>query len=186
MKVLALSGGQPVTNLPALIKEHSPSLIITLGNLKPEDIMTLKDIRTIPKIGVYGDSCDGVYMEQMGIWNMHLKLWDYLGFRFAGFEGAVGHRTPDQHFLYTQHEAVLMLDGFPKSSIFLSHYPPYGINDDSDDVARRGFMALREYLDRVKPLVWLHDHTPIDQNTEKYKIGNTRIEHVSGYKVINI
>jgi uncharacterized protein len=186
MKILVLSGDNLEVNLTTFIKEHSPSLIITLGNLNPEDITVLKTLRSIPKIGVYGNSCNGTYMNELGIWNMHLKLWDYLGFRFGGFEGAIGHRTDEERFRYSQHEAVLMLDGYPKVDIFISHYPPYGVNDLSEDVSKRGFMAMREYLDRVKPKVWIHDHMPIDQNNEVFKVGNTRIEHVSGHKLINI
>ncbi|MFZ3233654.1 MAG: hypothetical protein WA194_09330 [Patescibacteria group bacterium] len=36
----------------------------------------------IPKIGVYGNHCDGRYMDKLGIENLHMKLVTMKGISF--------------------------------------------------------------------------------------------------------
>jgi Icc-related predicted phosphoesterase len=88
--------------------------------------------------------------------------------------------------MYTQEEAEKLMTGFPPVDIFLSHCPPYGINDEPEEVAHQGFRALRSYLDNYHPKVWFHGHTyPSEQDIVR-QYQSTRIEYVFRYRVIEI
>lgn len=138
-------------------------MIITLGDLTREDILQLEQVNTIPKIGVYGNHDSGMYMPELGIWDMHLKVWDFQGLRFGGFQGCVRYKENPDAIMCTQQEATTQLMvNFPKVDVFLCHCPPRGINDE-EEIAHQGFDALRDYIEREQPKVLLHGHTYILQ-----------------------
>ena len=184
MKTLVIADKNPHLDVPTLVKEQGVELIITLGDLTREDLLSLAQVQNIPKIGVYGNHDSGTYMPELGIWDLHLKLWDFMGLKFGGFEGCVRYKDNPQAIMYTQDEAKQMLNGYPKVDIFLSHCPPFGINDEPDEIAHQGFHALRDYLDVQQPKVWLHGHTYPTEATIVKQHGPTRIEYTSGHRLI--
>jgi Icc-related predicted phosphoesterase len=134
---------------------------------------------------VYGNHDSGSYMPELGIWDMHLKTWDYNGLKFGGFQGCVRYKENPDAIMYTQDQAEQMMAGFPPVDIFISHCPPRGINDE-EEVAHQGFRALRLYIDGTPPKIWLHGHTyPTDQSII-IQHGDTQIEYIFGYKVIDL
>lgn len=87
MKTLVLTD-QPASRSIKEILADNPDieLIITLGDLSYEILADLKDIFHIPKIGIYGNHCDGTYMERLGITNLHLRAGVYKGITFGGYQ----------------------------------------------------------------------------------------------------
>jgi Icc-related predicted phosphoesterase len=186
MKVLAISDKNPLIDIKSVVNQEGIELIITLGDLIREDLLPLASIKDIPKIGVYGNHDSGTYMPELGIWDMHRKIWEYKGLRFGGFQGCVRYKENPDAIMYTQEEAEKLMTGFPPVDIFLSHCPPYGINDEPEEVAHQGFRALRSYLDNYHPKVWFHGHTyPSEQDIVR-QYQSTRIEYVFRYRVIEI
>ncbi len=59
--------------------------------------------------------------------------------------GSVRYNESSWAKMHTQEEASLLLATFPHVDAMLTHRPPYGINDEPDDVAHAGFIGLREY-----------------------------------------
>jgi len=185
MNVLAIADRTPKIDILDTVNNNNIELIITLGDLVREDLLQLEQITTIPKIGVYGNHDSGNYMSELGIWDMHLKVWDYRGLRFGGFQGCVRYKENPDAIMYTQEEASQMMSNFPKVDIFLCHCPPRGINDE-EEIAHQGFDALRDYIDRQKIKVLLHGHTyPTEESIVKQH-GPTRIEYVYEYKLLNL
>lgn len=185
MNVLAIADIRPKINIQDTVRDNNIELIITLGDLTREDILQLEQITAIPKIGVYGNHDSGTYMPELGIWDMHLKIWDFQGLRFGGFQGCVRYKENPDAIMYTQEEASQMMANFPKVDVFLCHCPPLGINDE-EEVAHQGFQALRDYIDREQPRILLHGHTyPRDETVVK-QYGSTRIEYIYEYKVISL
>lgn len=185
MKVLAIADRRPKINILDTIREHNIELIITLGDLTREDLLSLEQVTAIPKIGVYGNHDSGTYMPELGIWDMHLKVWDYQGLRFGGFQGCVRYKENPDAIMYTQEEASQMMANFPKADVFLCHCPPRGVNDE-EEVAHQGFQALRDYIEREQPKVLLHGHTYPTEETVVKQHGPTRIEYVYEYKILNL
>lgn len=185
MNILAIADRRPKIDIIETVRNNNIDLVITLGDLTREDILQLEQVTSIPKIGVYGNHDSGTYMPDLGIWDMHLKIWDFEGLRFGGFQGCVRYKDNPQAIMCTQEEALQWMTGFPRVDVFLSHCPPRGINDE-EEIAHQGFQALREYIDREQPKLLLHGHTyPTEENLVTQH-GPTRIEYVFEYKILTI
>jgi len=185
MKTLALSDRAPRTPIAEILKREQVDLIVTLGDFDLQDIRALENVTDIPKIGVYGNHCSGNYMEQLGIRNMHLTTWEFGGIIFGGFEGSHKYKDSDAK-MYTQEEADTLLKDFPHVDVFLAHSPPYGINDEPDDVAHQGFKALRKYLDEQHPRYFLHGHTYPTEEMLVKRYGDTEIVYVFADRIIEV
>lgn len=185
MNILALADRRPKIDILQNVHNNSMDVVIILCDLTREDILPLELITSIPKIGVYGNHDSGNYMNELGIWDMHLKIRDFNGLKFGGFQGCVRYKDNPDAIMYTQEQAPEMMDGFPKVDIFISHCPPRGINDE-EEVAHQGFSALRSYLDSRQPKAWLHGHTYPTKEQETKIHGATRIEYVYEYKLITL
>ncbi|HUB94070.1 MAG TPA: metallophosphoesterase [Verrucomicrobiae bacterium] len=185
MNVLTIADRRPKLDIVKFVQANNIQLIITLGDLTREDILQLEQITEIPKIGIYGNHDSGNYMQELGIWDMHLKTWAYQGLKFGGFQGCVRYKDNPDAIMYTQAEAQQMLAGFPKVDVFISHCPPRGINDE-EEVTHQGFDAFRTYLDTEQPKVWLHGHTYPTEEVVIQHHGPTRIEYVYEYKLLTL
>jgi Icc-related predicted phosphoesterase len=186
MRVLAIADKDPQINIKEVVEQQNIELIITLGDLLREDLLPLEFIKNIPKIGVYGNHDSGNYMPELGIWDMHLKVWDFNGLKFGGFQGCVRYKDNPDAIMCTQEEADTLMEGFPKVDIFISHCPPFGINDEPEEVSHQGFHALRNYMDNNQPKVWLHGHTYPTEETMVKLSGLTKIEYVFRSRILNI
>ncbi len=185
MKALVIADRNPGIDIASTIKTNNIELIITLGDLTREDLLPLAEINHIPKIGVYGNHDSGTYMPELGIRDMHLKIWGFQGLQFGGFQGCVRYKESSSAIMFTQDEADSLMQNFPKVDVFISHCPPRGINDE-EEIAHQGFNTLRRYIDEQQPKLWLHGHTyPTDETIVKLH-GKTRVEYVFKYKIIDI
>lgn len=186
MKAFVIADRAPQGSIRGIVSQEKIDIIITLGDLSHSDLSELEYIKHIPKIGVYGNHCLGTYMESLGIVNMHLKAYSWSGLTFGGFQGCVRYKENPEAIMCTQEEARSLMKDFPKVDVFLSHAPPYGINDEPGDASHEGFHALREYLDVQQPKVWLHGHTyPTEESVVK-QYGNTRIEYVYRQRTVEL
>ncbi len=185
MNVLVIADRRPDINILEVVRNDNIELVVTLGDLNREDLLPLEHIHNIPKIGVYGNHDSGTYMPGLGIWDMHMKIWDFNNLRFGGFQGCVRYKSDPGAIMCTQQEASELLVGMPPVDVFISHCPPRGINDEAE-LAHQGFDGLRYYLDTHPPKLWLHGHTyPTPENIVK-QYQSTRIEYVFGYKIVQV
>lgn len=185
MKLLALADRPPAINVSEVVQSEHIDLVITLGDLTREDILGLERITDIPKIGVYGNHDSGTYMPELGIMDMHLKIWDYQGVRFGGFEGCVRYKDNPDAVMFTQEEAAALLRNFPPVDVLICHCPPRGINDE-EEIAHQGFDATRAYIEQHSPKVLFHGHTYPTAENIVTQHGATRIEYVFGYRIIEL
>lgn len=178
MRILAFADKDPIIDIPQTIIDEQIDLIVTLGDLDVFGLMPLKEVTSIPKIGVYGNHCSGTYMESLGIMNMHMATWQWGGLTFGGLQGCVRYKDNPQAIMYTQDEVTAMMAQFPPVDIFICHCPPRGINDENDELSHQGFDGLRTYIDRTAPRMLTHGHTypPADELVTQH--GATRIEYV--------
>jgi Icc-related predicted phosphoesterase len=186
MKALVLSDRPPSRKISDSVRDARPDLIITLGDFDQSEIAELESIDAVPKIGVYGNHDSGVYMEPLGIQNMHLQTFEHKGLLFGGFEGCVRYKESKYARMYTQEEAREMLKSFPRVDVMIAHCPPYGVNDDPEDASHIGYQGLREYLDRKHPGWLLHGHTYPSANSLMTQYAQTRIVYVYGDAIVEL
>ncbi len=185
MKALVIADRDPHINISEAVRNNVIDIIITLGDLTREDILGLEQISSIPKIGIYGNHDSGTYMDELGIINLHLRTYEFRGITFGGFQGCVRYKDNPDAIMCTQQEAINLMHNFPKVDVFISHCPPRGINDE-EEVAHQGFDALRLYLDKNKPTVWLHGHTYPSEDELIKRYGFTRIEYVYKFRIVDL
>ncbi len=186
MKILAIADRPPREKIEAILSKSPVGMICTLGDLEQSELAGLDTITHIPKLGVYGNHCSGMYFEPLGIANMHLKTFEFGGLIFGGFEGCVRYKNTPYSKMYTQEEATELLKDFPYVDVLLVHCPPYGVNDEPDEIAHQGFKALREYVLDKKPKYLLHGHTYPTEQTMMTKLGDTEIIYVHQDKIIEL
>lgn len=186
MKILAIADRPPRESIRSILDKDHIDLICILGDLDLFSLSELKEITHIPKLGIYGNHDSGTYFEPLGIVNMHLKTYEYNGLVFGGFEGCVRYKNDPHAKMYTQEEASKLLKDFPRVDVMLVHCPPYGVNDEPDELAHQGFIALREYVEQKKPKYLLHGHTYPTAETLVTKLGDTEVIYVYEDKIIEL
>ena len=169
-----------------ILSKNPIDIIITLGDLEQTELAGLENVTNLPKLGVYGNHCSGMYFEPLSITNMHLKTFEFGGLTFGGFEGCVRYKKNPYAKMYTQEEASELLKDFPYVDVMLVHCPPFGVNDEPDEVAHQGYKALRTYVEEMKPKYLLHGHTYPTDGTMVTKLGDTQILYVHQDKLIEL
>ncbi len=185
MKVLALSDRPIKDGLIQRVLNNQIELIITAGDFSIRGLEQLRSITHIPKIGVYGNHCTRGYMEELGITNIHLNIFEFQGVTFTGFEGCVRYKDSQQSPMWTQEEAYKLVASMPPANVVVSHCPPFGINDNQD-LAHQGFHALRDYLIKNQPKYWFHGHTYPDSNEMINNFNDTRIFYTDPEIIVEI
>lgn len=186
MKIFSIADKPPKDSIRSLLDSNDIDMICTLGDLDQFSLSELASVDSIPKLGVYGNHCSGTYFQPLGITNMHLKIYEYGGLVFGGFEGCVRYKDDPYAKMYSQEEAAELLRDFPRVDVMLVHCPPYGINDEPEELAHQGFRALRAYVEEKKPKYLLHGHTyPIAHNLVT-RCAETEVVYVHGGIVIEL
>jgi Icc-related predicted phosphoesterase len=183
MRVLVLADQPPHVPLPALLETHRPDVVVTLGDLEPELLDPIGRY-DVPVLGVYGNHDDGRYLEAANAVDLHLATAAVGGVTFAGFEGCVRYRA-GAPLQYTQKEATKLALRLPAAEVLISHSPPRGVHEEPDDRAHEGFDALRDYVERVRPRLHLHGHTPAPPRPAT-RLGPTCVVHVVGHRLVEL
>jgi len=184
MRLLAVADQLPHVPLEALVQQHRPEVIVTLGDLHADWLDPLARFPTVPILGVYGNHDDGHYLEAAGRRDLHLRGAEVNGIAFTGFEGSVRYKRGAPH-QYTQEEAAKLARHLPAADVLIAHSPPRGIHDEDDDRAHEGFDALAQYLERHAPRLMLHGHTPPPPRGTT-RVGATTVVHVVGARLLTL
>jgi Icc-related predicted phosphoesterase len=184
MRLLAVADQLPHVPLVALVQQHRPDVIVTLGDLEADWLDSLERFPTVPIVGVYGNHDDGHYLEAGNRRDLHLRGAEIDGVSFTGFEGCVRYKR-DAPLQYDQDEATKLARHLPAADVLIAHSPPRGIHEEPDDRAHEGFEALRAYLDRHRPRLMLHGHTPPPPRGVT-RVGPTTVVHVVGARALTL
>jgi Icc-related predicted phosphoesterase len=182
MRLLVLADKPPPGALEGWVDGNDPDAVICCGDLDPAWIEALGDV-ALPKLGVYGNH-DSEYMPALGISNLHLRRAEVDGVTFAGFEGCVRYKAGAHQ--YTQEEASSLADALPAADVLVCHAPPAGINDEPGDRAHEGFVGLRTWVDQHAPRLVLHGHTHPRPGGGVRQVGETRVVHVAGARIVQL
>src|SRR3990167_9855933 len=153
-------------------------LVISCGDLYKKDL----EIFDKPIFGVYGNHCDGKYLEELGATNLHLKVAEFNGLKLGGFQSCIDYKYQEAIPLYSQEEVDELLKDFHYVDIFVAHSPPFGLLDDPGDPVHTGFHAFRDYIEKHHPKYFLCGH--LDPNEEmEYK--GTKIIRTHGSRFLD-
>ena len=167
MKILHYSD-HPDPNFWLLYRECD--VLVTTGDLSYVDFTGLEDGAVKkPAFGVYGNHDSGHYLEELGITNLHLEIVSFRNLLWGGFQGCL--RYKEGAMQYSEQEAELFLEKFPRVDVLLLHAPPRGLLDAEDPV-HVGSPAIRRYIEKNKPrLVFCgHLYSPAELVFEGTKI----------------
>lgn len=184
VRLLAVADQEPHIPLGRLVRHHRPDAVVLLGDLEPDWLDVLGRCGDLPVMGVYGNHDDGRYLEARNTTDLHLQSAEVGDVTFAGFQGCVRYRrgAPLQ---YTQAEASRLARRIPPADVLLCHAPPRGIHEEPDDRAHEGFDGLRDYVERHRPALVLHGHTPAPPRGTAH-VGPTAVVHVVGARLVDV
>lgn len=149
------------------LKESDFDIIAILGDVNGTFLKTLNE--TFPnkrKIGVLGNHDRKGHFDHYDVENIHNRIIEIDGIKFAGIEGSVRYKDGDNFPLYTQMDIINLCDELDYADIVISHNSPYGIHDSSDivgDIAHLGFQGLMYYIESKKPIYCIHGHQHINK-----------------------
>jgi Icc-related predicted phosphoesterase len=182
VRVLALADRPPQAPVPELVDDNAVDLVVCAGDLQPSWIEGLEGLH-LPKVGVHGNH-DHDSLDELGVRDLHLRVEEVGGLRFAGFEGCVRYQPGP--FQYTQEEAEELVARLPPADVLVCHAPPFGVNDDPADPVHVGFHALRAWVERVQPRFLVHGHTHPRPGHVSRRLGRTQVIHVLGARVLDL
>ena len=71
--------------------------------------------------------------------------------------------------------------------IIISHVPPLGLGDEPNGTYHRGFRAYLWLLERLRPCLWLHGHTPLASALDwRITSGDTVLANVAGAVLVEL
>ncbi|NMO03997.1 metallophosphoesterase [Gordonia sp. TBRC 11910] len=182
MRILVIADISPKLgmSLPDFVAVHGIDVVVSAGDLTRYDFAGIDRV-TVPVLGVYGNHCDGRYLKDLRMTNLHLTRVEVGGVSFTGLEGCVRYKSDTPDVLYTQRQYRRMIRKLPTADVLVTHCPPRGINDH-DDPAHVGIDALGNWLEHNRPQLMIHGHTYPSQPMTQY--GDTRIEYVRGARIV--
>ena len=185
MRMLVLADTEPEWGaIPEAVTTHQADIVVTAGDLNETWLRRaqLTEV-SVPIYGVYGNHCNGSYLDTLGVTNLHLNRVEVDGTSFVGLEGCVRYKRRGRDILYTQAEYAEMVADLPAADVLVTHCPPAGINDHTDP-AHVGITALCDWIDTNFPLLVIHGHTYPESPIRSYR--SSRIEYVRGASVVTL
>ena len=165
MKILAVSDEESpyLWNSNAAQKLRQYDLIISCGDLKSDYLSFLVTVAKCPLLYVHGNH-DGHYESRPpeGCDCIEDKLVVYNGVRILGLGGSIRYRPGSHQYTDRQMRRRIQKLRFALwrtggVDVVVTHAPPRDIGD-AEDLAHRGFVALRALLDKYHPQYLLHGH----------------------------
>lgn len=138
-------------------------VVVSCGDLPPGYLDFLCSMLNVPVLYVRGNHDASFRAEEYdGCVNLHGRIVECAGLRFAGFEGS--HRYSSGEYQHTQAQmrhtvgrlrVAALLAGRP--DVIVSHAPPAGYHD-ARDRCHTGFSAFRTAMAAWEPQYLLHGH----------------------------
>jgi len=182
---------EPVENGPFL---KNIDLILSCGDLPPEYLKNLILRYNVPLFYILGNH-DIRYKTAppWGCRNINRQIVTFKKKKFVGFSGSRWYNGGINQ--YTEREMSrfiakmripLWRSGGP--DLVVTHAPPRYIND-AEDLCHRGFRRFNGFINKYKPLCFLHGHIHrfFENDSERVTIVNTtRVINCYGFFILEI
>ena len=140
-----------------VLQDPALEVILSCGDVYNSTYRQIRYRSNLPILAVHGNHDDDDWPEGVGVVDLHQRVHCLGGLRFGGFQGCWRYK-PHSDYLYTDEEVAQALREFPAVDVFLAHSPMAGVHD-VDDGVHNGFPALRHYVERHGPALFLHGHS---------------------------
>jgi uncharacterized protein len=177
MKTLVIADEESVE----LDNEDRADLLISCGDIDDDFILKVADMTLARRILAVKGNHDSYDAFEAPIVGLHLKVHEYRGIKFGGFNGGWRYKPRGDH-LYDQGEVEKLLRNFPPVDVFVAHNSPRHIHE-WDYRVHKGFEAFNDYIARARPQVFIHGHQHVNAET---LIGQTRVVGVFGRRWIRL
>ena len=156
-------------------------VLVSCGDLGDPTILTVAQAVGCQRVFAVKGNHDGGGPFPAPITDLHLRVEEFGGLRFGGFNGSWRYK-PRGHFLYEQDEVERQLARFPPVDVFVAHNSPRRVHDRDDEV-HIGFEAFNSYIQRAQPRLFLHGHQHVNQET---LVGCARVVGIYGVRVFDL
>lgn len=153
-------------------------LVISCGDVSDSLILEAAKAHNCTNIFAVKGNHDPASPFPEPIVDLHMTMKTFGGLTLYGFNGAWQYK-PRGHFLYPQAKVRAYMVVVRNVDIFIAHNSPKGIHDKNDDI-HTGFEAFTEYIAQFKPLLLIHGHQHVNQETV---VNGTRVIGVYGYRM---
>lgn len=185
MKILFISDIHDFNGVGHIIndvKNEEVDIVISLGDIRTEDLIELGNYYTCAKYGVLGNH-DSVYeLNYTGFENIHEKYIEIYGISITGFGGCPKYKI-NGYNQYLESDVYNFTENIGKVDLFIAHANPALFETEDYSNPHRGFLAFTEYIKNNKPGNFIHGH--IHENND-YTIDDVPVSSVYGYRVIKI
>jgi hypothetical protein len=176
-------------------------LVVGCGDLEPEALAFVIDAVGAPSIHVRGNhdtgagwseglhmlpsaARSGVSIRPAAAGGVDIEV---LPLGWAGAPGVMARRDEGaawRHVLgWSARRALRRRTGRP--FVVVSHAPPLGAGDAADPY-HRGFRAYRWLMERARPVLWLHGHTPLVAIPWLVTCGQTTLVNATGAVLVEL
>ena len=144
-------------------------LVLGCGDLAADDLSFIVDLVNAPLIYVRGNHDGGEKWVRDSAFlpstiestrAVHESGLTVVRLTWPGHKGKGAMRNEGLAWKQAVKLAIRRL-GRDEPMIVISHVPPLGVGDIPTTGYHRGFHGYRWLLDRVRPRLWLHGHTPL-------------------------
>jgi uncharacterized protein len=163
------------------IGDDPADVVISCGDISDSAILRVAERVGAAHILAVKGNHDSSGQFPSPIVDLHLKVFALDGIRFGGFAGSWRYK-PRGNFLFDQDEVAGLLADFSPVDVFVAHNSPRGIHD-RDDGVHHGFEAFINYIDRIKPRLFVHGHQHVNRET---RIDQTSVIGVYGFRRLEI
>lgn len=186
-----LHGVIPV-QIEKLINQYSIDAILYGGDFSPhgwygegkslEDVMNFLLSLNKPIFFVHGnidpgpDYFNAIEKNYKNLYYVHLKKAKVGEYHIVGLGDF--HFLPS--FVFDRFESLIKKK--PEKTIIISHYPPKGLVDFTDDGEHAGIVRLREIIEKYQPLLFICGH--IHEAAGITKLGRTTIVNAAMKNVL--
>ncbi|SPU40737.1 metallophosphoesterase, calcineurin superfamily, putative [Lysinibacillus capsici] len=179
MKVLAFSDLRTTESLP----DVNPDLVILLGHIPSKKVNEIEQKYDCTILGLLSNSCSPRLYEDTTVVNLHRRVVDIEGIRFAGFGGVPLHNN-DSFGYYSEEEVEKFVEQLSVSNVdVLISYANLAYGDIKGANAKDGFKAYNRIVIEGISKYIIHGRLYSDF---KRKLGETEIFSVYPYKIITL
>lgn len=158
-------------------------ILIATGDLTLFDFGSLQFTkRTKPAFGVYGNHDSGSYLEELGIIDLHNKVYQYADLTWGGWQGSPRYKAKGGP-QFTEDEAMAWSQNFPAVDVLLLHAGPKDMLDDPSDTVHIGSEAIKNYVLTKKPRYVFCGH---QYSNAEMTAGDTALYRTYGARLIEI